>query len=194
MQACPQPINNSSQQQYSNLRVTNGAQVPSQVIRPNGQQINVPPRVTHQVNLRQMTANTSQVQYPMQSAGNIPQHSAPIQQPAAIQQSASIQQPVSIQQPASIQQPSLMQSQSNQSLQSPMNQWEHRPRISLQTSQHSQNPRASVPLRQPFTMQMRPSSQTIIQAPQVSMMKQRKNRSFVTNKAGKTNSYINIYF
>ena len=138
MQPCSQPINNTGQQQYSNLRMTNGVQGPSQVIRPN-----IPPRVPHHVNLRPMTANSSQGQYPTQTTGNMPQQSTVIQQ----------------------------QGMSNLRQQSPINQWENRPRISLQTSHHPQNPRSSVPQQQPFTMQMRPSGQTIVQAPQVSSMK-----------------------
>ena len=90
-----------------------------------------------------MTANSSQGQYPTQTTGNMPQQSTMIQQ----QGISTLRQ------------------------QSPMNQWENRPRISLQTSHHPQNPRPSVPQQQPFTMQMRPTGQTIVQASQVSSMK-----------------------
>ena len=138
MQPCSQPINNSSPQQYSNLRMTNGAQGSSQVMRPN-----IPQRVPHHVNLRPMTANSSQGQYPTQTTGNMPQQSTMIQQQGISTGISTIRQ------------------------QSPMNQWENRPRISLQTSHHPQNPRTSVPQQQPFTMQMRPTGQTVVHAPQV---------------------------
>ena len=130
-----QSINSSSQQQYSNVRMSNGVQGTTQVIRTSG-----PPRAPQNVNIRQMTANAPQGQYPVQSMGNIPQ------QPSTLQQQAT----------------------SNQRLQNTPNQWENQPKLSLQTSHQPHNPRLATPQQQSFVMQMRPS-QPVVRPPQVSI-------------------------
>ena len=129
-----QPINNPGPQQYHNIRMTNTLQGPNNVVRTNG-----PPRVQHNMNIRQMTTNGSQGQYQVQSM-------------SMHQQSPTIQQ----------------QAMPNQRLQSPMNQWESRPRVSLQANQHQNNPRSSAP-QQSFAMQMRPTGQPMERPVQVSI-------------------------
>lgn len=65
MQTTDHPVNNSSQQQYPNLRMTNGVQAAPHVIRATGM-----PRIAGQVNLRQMPPHPSQGQYQQQSGMN----------------------------------------------------------------------------------------------------------------------------